>query len=163
MVTVKHATASTFVFGRRNDGWRIGLILHPLLGRLMIPGGHVEPHESAPQAARREVLEESGLHVRFLPAPSAATPPSIAASGRLVSPPWWIMEQPIAADNHLAEVHFHVDHLYVALADDLTPVGAPAHPFGWHRAHELAGLHMFDDTRTLAAGLFTVLDDLTVA
>ena len=62
-VTIKHVTASTFVFSKLDDEWRLGLILHPLFGRLMIPGGHVEFNESAPETARREVAEETGLAI----------------------------------------------------------------------------------------------------
>lgn len=151
---MKHSTASTFVFGRLPAGWRLGLILHPLFGRLMIPGGHVEADESPPQAALREVAEESGLRVRLAAAPAPPLPEAVAAARRRVEPPWWILEQPVPSDNHLAERHMHVDHLYVAVARDPEPVTEPAHPFGWHAAADLAGLSMFPDTRLLAAVLF---------
>lgn len=154
LVTIKHATASTFVFGRSGDRWRLGLILHPLFGKLMVPGGHIEPHETAPEAARREVAEETGLAVSFVPAPRAPAPAAVLAARKLVSQPWWILEQPVDSDNHLAGPHFHVDHLYVAVAAVPEPLTHPAHPFSWHDASELAGLHMFDDTRQLATVLF---------
>ena len=67
-MTVKHSTASVFVFCKLAPGWRLGLIQHPIFGRLMIPGGHVEPDESRQQqAALREVSEEAGLRVRLDP------------------------------------------------------------------------------------------------
>jgi 8-oxo-dGTP pyrophosphatase MutT (NUDIX family) len=151
-VTVKHATASVFVFCQFPPGWRLGLILHPIFGRLMIPGGHVEPSESQQQAALREVGEEAGLTVRLIEPPGAAWPEGL---GRIrVAQPWWIVEQPVPADHHLASAHVHLDHLYVAVAESPAPVTEPAHPFGWHAQAELAGLHMFDDTRQLAAVLF---------
>ena len=37
----------------------------PEKGRWSVPGGHVEAGESFAQAARREVLEETGLHVEI--------------------------------------------------------------------------------------------------
>lgn len=157
-VTIKHATASTFVFANIDGGWRLGLILHPLLGKLMIPGGHVERDENEAEAAGREVAEETGLAVTFLPAPTAPAPPEVVATGKLASPPWWIIEQPIGADNHVAEPHVHVDHLYVAIATVPESLTTPAHPFGWHEPAELANLNMFDDTRQFAFALFAGLD-----
>jgi len=153
-VTVKHATASTFVFVRMSAGWRIGLIMHPLFGRLMIPGGHVEPDESPPEAARREVTEETGLAVSLAMAPGIQLPAAMRGVRLPVQQPWWILEQPVPADNHLAGPHIHLDHLYVALAQGPEPGSVPAHPFSWHSAGELAGLDMFPDTRLLAAALF---------
>jgi 8-oxo-dGTP pyrophosphatase MutT (NUDIX family) len=154
LVTIKHVTASTFVFSEIDDEWRLGLILHPLFGRLMIPGGHVEPDESAPETARREVAEETGLAVTILPAPAVPAPDVVVALDRLVSPPWWILEQPVDSDNHLAQAHIHVDHLYVAIANLAEPLAHPAHPFSWHALGELPMLNMFEDTRALATMLF---------
>ena len=155
-VTVKHATASVFVFCNLAQGWRIGLIRHPIFGRLMIPGGHVEPDESSQQAALREVGEETGVAVRLVKAPGAPLPAGIGRTQ--VAQPWWIVEQPVPYDHHVAGPHVHLDHLYVAVAEGPDPVTEPAHPFGWYAAAELAGLHMFDDTRLLASVLFPRLD-----
>jgi 8-oxo-dGTP pyrophosphatase MutT (NUDIX family) len=158
MTTVKHATASAFVFCQFPTGdWRVGLIEHPRLGRHMVMGGHVEAWETQAEAAVREVEEESGLRgIRLINPPTPAVPvgfpfPTVAA-------PWWITEQRVPADNHLAVPHVHVDHQYVAAVDDPNPVGEPAHPFGWFGAGELADLSMFEDTRLLAAVLFSCVD-----
>jgi 8-oxo-dGTP pyrophosphatase MutT (NUDIX family) len=153
-VTVKHATASSFVFGLHPDGWRIALIMHPLFGRLMLPGGHVESWENTQEAAVREVCEESGLRVQLASPLAPSLPAGLPGLRRRVEPPWWVLEQPVPSDNHLAEPHVHVDHLYVAVAGSTDPECTPAHPLSWHQAAELAGLDMFDDTRLLAAVLF---------
>jgi 8-oxo-dGTP pyrophosphatase MutT (NUDIX family) len=162
-VTIKHPTASTFVFSRLGRDWRLGLILHPLFGKLMIPGGHVESDENAPQAARREVAEETGLAVAFIPGPGRPAPRDVEASGKLVSLPWWILEQPVERDNHVAEPHFHVDHLYVAVASVPESLTHPAHPFSWHGPAELAELSMFDDTRQLAIALFADIEAISAS
>jgi 8-oxo-dGTP pyrophosphatase MutT (NUDIX family) len=154
-VTVKHATSSVYVFSRRPDGWRVGLIKHPRFGRMMPPGGHVEAYESQAEAALREVAEESGLSVRLVDPLAAALPDGFAPV--LVAPPWWIVEHPVPADNHLAQPHIHVDHLYLAQARTAQPVTEPAHPFGWYAAGDLAGLVMFDDSRILAGALLAHL------
>lgn len=155
-VALKHATATTFVFSRLAVGWRTGLILHPRFGRRMMPGGHVEAGESPPEAALREVAEETGLRARLAPPPAAPLPPG--PDLRRVAHPWWIMEHPVPADNHLAEPHVHVDHLYVALGAGPAPGARPAHPFGWYAAADLPGLPMFDDARALALALLNALE-----
>ena len=57
-MTVKHATASSFVFGSFPTGWRLGLIQHPRLHRKMIMGGRVEQDETQEQAVLREVVDD---------------------------------------------------------------------------------------------------------
>ncbi|HLX47733.1 MAG TPA: NUDIX domain-containing protein [Streptosporangiaceae bacterium] len=164
---VKHATASTFVFGRPDgsldgagpDGWRVGLITHPLFSRPMIPGGHVEMDETPEEAALREVTEETGLSVRLVPGLSEPMPPGLSVV--VVAQPWWIVEHPLPSDNHLGEPHIHVDHIYVAVADD-TEATSPAHPFAWYTAADLAGLDLFEDTRAIALELFSRIGDLAV-
>ncbi len=123
-MTLKHDTSSVFVFGRLAGGWRIGLIRHPRLHRMMIPGGHVEPEETCAEAALREVAEETGLAVTLVGPPAAPVPPGYR--GRRVALPWWIAEYQVAADNHLGVAHVHVDHLYVALADGSANGSLPA-------------------------------------
>jgi 8-oxo-dGTP pyrophosphatase MutT (NUDIX family) len=154
-VTVKHGTSSVFVFTRMAGGWRVGLIRHPLYDRMMLPGGHVEPGESPAEAALREVAEEAGLAVRLMSPPSAPLPDGYRP--RRVAPPWWIVEYDVPPDNHLDEPHVHIDHLYVAVAG-AAHIGPPAHPFSWHAAADLPGLHMFQDARTLVTSLLNRLD-----
>jgi 8-oxo-dGTP pyrophosphatase MutT (NUDIX family) len=153
---MKHATSSVFVFSSLPGGWRVGLIQHPRFGRMMPPGGHVEASESQAEAALREVAEESGLAARLVAPPAARLPDGFAPA--VVAPPWWIVEHPVPADNHLAGPHVHVDHLYVAQARSTHPITEPAHPFGWYAAGDLPGLPMFDDSRSLAAALLGQLD-----
>jgi len=160
-VALKHLTSSVFVFRRFTGGWRTGLIRHPRLHKMMIPGGHVEPEESSAEAALREVAEETGLAVTLVSPPAAPVPDGYR--GRRVALPWWIAEYQVKPDNHLDVAHVHVDHLYVALADGTPPpaagAGLPdaAHQFGWYAASDLRGLDMFDDARLLARLLLTGL------
>ncbi len=162
-MAVKHPTSSVFVFRRFTDGWRTGLIRHPRLHKMMIPGGHVEPGESAAEAALREVAEETGLAVTLVSPPAAPVPHGYR--GRRVALPWWMAEYQVKPDNHLDVAHIHVDHLYVALADGTPPPAAgaglpgPAHPFGWYAAGDLPGLDMYDDARLLARLLLAGLAD----
>lgn len=154
-MTEKHGTASVFLFSRADRQWRVGLILHPRFGRLMIPGGHVEPRESPDEAARREVREETGQVARLVPPPSAPVP--ARCTSRLLAQPWWIAQHEVPADGTLAHAHVHLDHLYVALVDGAGDTGAAEHPFRWYSAAALAGLDMFDDARALATALLAGL------
>jgi 8-oxo-dGTP pyrophosphatase MutT (NUDIX family) len=158
-VTVKHLTSSVFLFNSLDDGWRLGMIEHPRLGRLMIPGGHVEFDESQAEAALREVTEETGIaQVQLVEPPGPALP--AAFPHKRVAPPWWITEQQVPADNHLAEPHVHVDHQYVAVTDCAQPDAPGVHPFSWYRPEQLPVLNMWEDTRLLARVLFSCIEDL---
>jgi 8-oxo-dGTP pyrophosphatase MutT (NUDIX family) len=153
MGKIKHATAGAFVFAQLGGEWKLGLIEHPRLGRLMIPGGHVEQDEHCAQAALREVAEETGLRVRLLPAPTALPlPPGYPHEP--VAAPWWVTELDVPADNHTPIEHVHIDHQYVALAVSTAAVSDPVHRFGWFTQAQLGEIEMFVDTRLLAGALF---------
>ena len=94
-----HVTASAIVLGRRGTV----LHLHKKLNRWLQPGGHLEPGETAPEAALREAGEETGLRVRH-----------VAAHPRLLH-----------LDVHPAGGHVHLDLRYVLNADDADPVPPP--------------------------------------
>ncbi|MGH8792640.1 MAG: NUDIX hydrolase [Stackebrandtia sp.] len=157
---IKHATASAFLFHRDPAaGWRTGLILHPRMGVWMMPGGHVEDDENSAEAVLREVREETGLaRVRLLTPHAPDGSAIVFADSRPVDLPYWIVEHLIAdGDNQLAQAHVHVDHKYLAVADDDAQVAAPAHPFQWRGRDALAELPMLDDVRRGAEALFDVL------
>ena len=158
-MTIKEATAGAFVFGWVEGQWRLGLIEHPRLHRWMVPGGHVEVDEHVAQAAEREALEETGLAVRLLPAPVALPLPSGYPHPSVIAP-WWITELAVPGDNHTAEPHVHVDHQYVAIADDVVAHRTLAHPFAWFDADQVGQIAMFDDTRVLAVALFGCVADV---
>lgn len=113
-----HVTASAVVVGRR------GVILHRhrRLGRWLQPGGHLEPGEAPPDAARRETGEETGL--------GAAHP----GGGPLL----------LGLDVHAAaEGHTHLDLRYLLLGPDADPQPPPGESqevawFDWDAAAALA-------------------------
>lgn len=58
----KHVTGSGLIVGSRGI-----VLLHHLKFSLWVqPGGHVDPGETPWEAARREVVEETGMHARYL-------------------------------------------------------------------------------------------------
>lgn len=155
----KHGTSSVFVFAWHSGQWRLALISHPRLQMAMIPGGHVEDDETAAHAAWREVREETGLLVRPLPAPAAVVPPSYPHP--VMAQPWWITEIEVPRDNHLAEDHVHIDHVFVAVAESTEPLSPPEHPCAWWCQEELLRSDaVFEDTKVLATLLFGRISEL---
>jgi 8-oxo-dGTP pyrophosphatase MutT (NUDIX family) len=57
-----HVTGSGFVVGPRG----VVLLHHLKFAMWVQPGGHIDPGETPWEAARREVIEETGLAVEFL-------------------------------------------------------------------------------------------------
>jgi len=154
----KEPTASALVFSLFSEGWRICLIMHPRLGMLLPPGGHVEADETSAEAAVRETAEETGLAVRLLPPQSVPVP---AGTPHVPVPaPWWILEMRVPADRHEPDPHVHVDFIYVAVADSVT-AGPAAHQVTWLSAAEV-GEHpgVVEDTRLLAKEVFARICDL---
>lgn len=99
-----------------------GLLLHrhKLLGLWLQPGGHLEPSEAPADAALRESIEETGLHLRL-------------RDRRLVH-----------VDVHpAARGHVHLDLRYLVDAGDEDPRPPPGESpdvrwFGWEEALALA-------------------------
>lgn len=62
-------TVDCVVFGAADDGLKLLLVeraAEPFRGRFALPGGFVDMAETTEEAARRELLEETGLKVSFL-------------------------------------------------------------------------------------------------
>ena len=82
-------------------------------GRWAVPGGYMEPGESVTEACAREVLEETGMHVRV---------------GRLVAvynSPHVLLEYPDGARLQLVVLHFAAEPIGGTLttSDETTRVG----------------------------------------
>lgn len=82
-------------------------------GRWSVPGGYMEPGESITEACAREVLEETGLHVRV---------------GQLVavySSPHTLLEYPDGNRYQLVVLHFAAEPIAGALStsDETTDIG----------------------------------------
>ena len=85
--------------------WQQQVLLHehPKLGRWLPCGGHVEPGETPDEAAVREVLEESGVHVVLL-----GDPPVVAPGPRQLTRPRGVQLETIGPG------HEHIDLVYLA-------------------------------------------------
>jgi len=108
-----HFTASAFVVDE--IGERTCLVAHATLGRLLQPGGHVEPTDiSLEAAALREAREETSLQLDFHP--TAQRPFDLDIHE--------IPERPGES------AHFHLDVRYLLVGAGQPCVGAAWYPLG---------------------------------
>lgn len=129
----RHVTGSGFVVGSRG----IVLLHHLKLSMWVQPGGHVDDGETPWEAARREVVEETGLPAEY----RGGTPELAHVS---------VHDVP---DNH---IHYDLRYLFVAGdADPAPPAGESqdVHWFGWADAIERAEPQLTAILRALQARL----------
>lgn len=108
-----HFTASAFVVDEAGE--RACLVTHVKLGRLLQPGGHVEPADASLEAAAlREAREETALELAFHP--RAPRPFDLD-----------IHEIP---DRPGEPAHFHLDVRYLLVGRGEPCDGAAWHPLG---------------------------------
>jgi len=116
---------------------RAGHILlhhHAKLGRLLPPGGHIDPHELPDDAAIREVREETGVEVELISSP--LNPVTQAGQPRQLARPLGIQLADIGPD------HQHIDLVYLARGvSDGNDAGQ------WFTRAELSGLGLTEEVR----------------
>ncbi|MFG1992799.1 NUDIX hydrolase [Actinoplanes sp. NPDC048988] len=105
-MTIRHFTASAVVLDGDD---RVLLVHHNKSGLWLYPGGHVDPNETTAEAAVREVLEETGVHVAVL-----GEPAFVHAAVRGHVSPWAIIEMDVS-DSQVG-AHRHIDFVYVCRA-----------------------------------------------
>ena len=137
---LRHFTVAVFVV----HAGRVLLHYHRKLGRWLPPGGHIEDNELPDDAARREVLEETGVRIRLVGARGL----SIAIPKQLVVPAGIQLEDIYPGHQHIDLVYFAVPEVGepVDIAADLVEMDR----VGWYSPVDLAPLGVDDEIRAWA-------------
>lgn len=102
----KQFTATVYII----ENHRVLLIFHRKMQKWLPPGGHMDSHETPPEAAKREAKEETGLDVELISQENIWISRWNAKS--FERPYLCLLEEiPACGD---APAHQHVDFIYVA-------------------------------------------------
>ena len=114
LITTRHFTVTCYVIFEK----KVLLIYHPKFNKWLPPGGHLEPNETPPACAKREVLEETGLEIALIPQENLWVNCWNAAS---FERPYLCLLENIPPHGNLP-VHQHMDLVYVG-----RPIGGKEH------------------------------------
>jgi 8-oxo-dGTP pyrophosphatase MutT (NUDIX family) len=144
----RHFTATVYVCHE-------GLVLlhrHAKLGKWLPPGGHMEPDETPPEAARREVKEETGLDIVFLEQENLKINAYNATS--FERPFLCLLENIPQTPKQSA--HQHMDMIYLATAAKVEQFDQIPKEFRWFSFEDLKEIEgeLFPDTIEVLTLLF---------
>lgn len=129
-------TATVYVF--HED--KVLLHKHEKLGKWLPPGGHLEANETPPEAARREVREETGLEIEFIEQENLKIEAYNAVS---FERPFLCLLEHIPAYKD-KPAHQHMDLIYLARPLSLSEC---RNGFQWFSFEELKDLELFPDVQ----------------
>lgn len=128
------------------------LLFHPKLKKWLPPGGHLEENETPPEAAIREVREETGLEIEFLYQENLWTKEWNSQS--IARPFCCLLESIPPFGDH--EAHEHIDLVYVA-----RPVAGSLTEGKWLSLEEVEALktheEIFFDTQEIIRKIYLLL------
>lgn len=137
------------------------LLFHKKHQKWLPPGGHLEENETPPEAARREVMEETGLEIAFFRQENLWYN---EWNGRSIERPFTCLLEQIPAKGD-QPAHEHIDFIFVA-----RPIGGDLIDGKWFTLEEVNALEpheeVFLDTQltiqTIAKGVSFVTTDQNV-
>lgn len=127
-------TATVYIFHEE----KVLLHFHPKLGKWLPPGGHLEANETPPEAARREVREETGLEIEFIEQENLKIQ---AYNGVSFERPFLCLLENIPAYKE-KPAHQHMDMIYLARPMEVKEV---LNDFRWFSYEETESLELFPD------------------
>ena len=155
MNTTCHYTASGIVLDRD----RVLLVEHAKTGWWMPPGGHVEPGETLPAAAEREVREETGLDCEIIAAPGFEHP-----TVQILPAPLVMVVTDVPEDGAMIK---HMGSYYVMRPtldpDAVIPQEEEITNWRWVPISEVANLPVFPGTGVLVRAAAQFADALVAA
>jgi 8-oxo-dGTP pyrophosphatase MutT (NUDIX family) len=136
-------TTTVYIF----HGKKVLLHKHAKFGKWLPPGGHIEANETPPEAARREVLEETGLEISFLQQENLHIDGYNAVS--FERPFLCLLEHIPAHKEKLA--HQHMDLIYLAEPLERGLLEKDLMGFRWFSWEDLAAIdeELFPDVRQM--------------
>lgn len=144
----KEFTASVYLI----DNQKVLLIYHIKLQKWLSPGGHVEEDETPAEAARREILEETGLEIEFCKQENISIDYWNAKS---IERPYLCLLENIPAYQDMP-AHQHIDFIYVAKPINLPLISSFAYQwFSWEDLMKLTpDVDIFQETLDVIKHLF---------
>jgi 8-oxo-dGTP pyrophosphatase MutT (NUDIX family) len=147
---LRHFTVAVFVV----HAGRVLLHYHRKLGKWLPPGGHIEDDELPDNAARREVLEETGVRVRLV--------------GTRGLPIDYLQQLVVPAGIQVEDIyagHQHIDLVYFAVPDppddiaaaEVDPRLAESDQVGWYALDDLPALGANDEIQAWSRRAVTEL------
>ncbi|HSX10850.1 MAG TPA: NUDIX domain-containing protein [Chlamydiales bacterium] len=130
-------TATVYIFHQN----KVLLHRHAKLGKWLPPGGHIEPNETPPEAARREVREETGLEIQFIEQENLQVAHPNAVS---FERPFFCLLENVPAYKD-KPMHQHMDFIYLATSTTSTVRDG----FQWFSYEELPHSELLPDVEQL--------------
>jgi 8-oxo-dGTP pyrophosphatase MutT (NUDIX family) len=134
---LRQFTATVYIF--HED--KVLLHRHLKHNKWLPPGGHIEANETPPEAARREVKEETGLDICFIEQENLSIN---AYNGVSFERPFFCLLEHIPESKKEA-AHQHMDMIYLATVADLSQLEQIPSEFRWMS---------FEETKMIEAELF---------
>lgn len=112
------------------------LLFHLKHQKWLPPGGHIEANETPPEAARREVMEETGLEIEFLRQENIWVNEWNSTS---IERPFSCLLEPIPAIGD-EPAHEHIDFIFIA-----RPVGGELTDGKWFTLEDVEALKTHEE------------------
>lgn len=134
-----------------SDHTKILLIHHKKFNKWLPPGGHCNANEAPHEAARREVMEETGVDAQFIE-PKDSKIKSLSSLEEQVPTPYCVLKEFIEGKFGKGEDHYHIDFIYLMEAQENVLVKNEEETFdlGWFGKDQINDLPTFAGFQSIA-------------